>query len=243
MAVEVKNMITVAICDDSKAMVEAVKVSLEEYAKERDRDLRIFTFYSGDELVENYSCNYDILFLDIKMPGIDGIQAAEKIRRKDKKIIIIFLTSLMQHALDGYKVRAANYIIKPIKKKRLMMEMDRWIEELAQREEPFITVHNDNGNYKILLKSISYIETYNRNLMIHTADGDILCYWKLKEMEARIKQYGFSRCHSSYLVNLFYVENIEKMDIKLSSGVVIPIGKSKKKDFMQELARYWGNNI
>lgn len=243
MTVEVKNMITVAICDDSKAMVEAMKVSLEEYAIERERDLRICTFYSGDELVENYSCNYDILFLDIKMPGIDGIQAAEKIRRKDKKVIIIFLTSLIQHALDGYKVHAANYIIKPIKKKRLMMEMDHWIEELEQREEPFITIHNDKGNYKILLKSISYIETYNRNLMIHAAEGDILCYWKLKEMESKIKQYGFSRCHSSYLVNLFYVENIEKMDIKLSSGVMIPIGKSKKREFMQQLAWYWGRQV
>lgn len=240
MTSEVKNMITVAICDDSKATVEAMKTSLEEYAKERDSDLRIFTFYSGDELVENYSCNYDILFLDIKMPGIDGIQTAEKIRRKDKKVIIIFLTSLVQYALDGYKVNAANYIVKPIKKKRLMMEMDRWVKELTQREEPFITIHNDKGNYKVLLKSISYIETYNRNLMIHTAEGDILCYWKLKEMESKIKQYGFSRCHSSYLVNLLYVENIEKMDIKLSSGVMIPIRKSKKREFMQQLAKYWG---
>ena len=236
-------MITVAVCDDSKTMVEAMKASLEEYANERNKDLRIFTFYSGEELVEKYSCNYDILFLDIKMPGINGIQTAEKIRRKDKKVIIIFLTSLIQHALEGYKVNAANYIIKPIKKKRLMMEMDHWIGELEQREEPFITVHNDNGNYKILLKSISYIETYNRNLMIHTSEGDILCYWKLKEMESKIKQYGFSRCHSSYLVNLFYVENIEKMDIKLSSGKIIPIGKSKKKEFMQQLAGYWGRQM
>ncbi|MBN2920367.1 response regulator transcription factor [[Ruminococcus] gnavus] len=236
-------MITVAVCDDSKPMVEAMREKLEEYGKETAHELRIFTFSSGEEFLENYSCKYDILFLDIKMNGMNGIQVAEKIREKDKKVIIIFLTSLIQYALDGYRVNAANYIIKPINKKRLKMEMDHWISELIQREEPFITVHNDSGIYKILLKSISYIETYNRNLMIHTTRGNILCYWKLREIESKISQYGFARNHASFLVNLYFVENIEKMDIKLSTGELIPIGKSKKKAFMQQLASYWGTQV
>ena len=150
------------------------------------------------------------------MPGINGIEVAEKIREKDPKVIIIFLTSLVQHALDGYKVSAANYLIKPITKNRLKMELDRWIGKLEQSEEPYITVHNDSGDYKILLKSISYIETYNRNLMIHTDQGNIVCYWKLKEMENKIGEYGFVRNHSSFIVNLFYVSNIEKMEIKVA---------------------------
>lgn len=236
-------MITVAVCDDSKSMVEAMRENLEEYGKETAHELRIFTFSSGEELLENYNCKYDILFLDIKMTGMNGLQVAEKIRKQDKTVIIIFLTSLIQHALDGYKVNAANYIIKPIKKKRLTMEMDHWIGEMVQREEPFITVHNDSGTYKILLKTISYIETFNRNIMIHSTQGNILCYWKLKEMERKISQYGFSRNHSSFLVNLFYVENIEKSDVKLSTGELLPIGKSKKKEFMQQLASYWGTRV
>lgn len=236
-------MITVAVCDDSKAMVESMKSCLEEYGKEIKHELRIFCFDSGGALLDNYSCKYDIVFLDIKMPGINGIETAEKIREKDKNVIIIFLTSLIQYALDGYKVNASNYLIKPIQKKRLKMEMDRWISELEQKENPFITVHNDSGTYKILLKSISYVETYNRNLLIHTTKGNVLCYWKLRDLENKIGQYGFSRNHSSFLVNLFFVENIEKMDIKLSTGELIPIGKSKKKEFMKQLASYWGMQI
>lgn len=164
-------MITVAICDDSKPMLESMKACLEEYGNTINHELHIFSFESGEELLNNYNCRYDIIFLDIKMPGMNGIEAAEKIREKDKKVIIIFLTSLIQYALDGYKVNASNYLIKPIQKKRLKMEMDRWISELEQKEEPFITVRNDSGTYKILLKSIRYVETYNRNLLIHTTRG------------------------------------------------------------------------
>lgn len=233
-------MITIAVCDDSKNIVENMKKNIEEYQELTGRELRVFTFNNGEELLANYNCKIDILFLDIKMPKVNGIQAAEKIRQKDQKVIIIFLTSLVQHALDGYKVNAANYLIKPITKNRLKMELDRWINKLERSEEPYITVHNDSGNYKILLKSISYIETYNRNLMIHTDKGNVVCYLKMKEMENKIGQYGFVRNHSSFIVNLFYVSNVEKMDIKLITGERIPIGKSKKKEFMTSLASYWG---
>lgn len=236
-------MITIAVCDDSKKMVESMEKNLKDYATDAGRELRIFTFYSGEELLSKYNCTFDILFLDIKMPGINGIATAEKIREKDQKVIIIFLTSLVQHALDGYKVNAANYLIKPITKNRLKMELDHWICKLGQTEEPYITVHNDSGKYKILLKTISYIETYNRNLMIHTDQGNIVCYWKMREMENKIEKYGFVRNHSSFIVNLLYVSNIEKMDIKLITGERIPIGKSKRKEFMLHLASYWGGKL
>lgn len=236
-------MITIAVCDDSKNMVGNMKKIMEEYREATGVELRVFTFYSGEELLAEYNCKFDILFLDIKMPGINGIQVAEKIRQKDQKVIIIFLTSLVQHALDGYKVNAANYLLKPITKNRLKIELDRWTSKLGQSEESYITVHNDNGNYKILLKSISYIETYNRNLIIHTDQGNIICYWKLREMEDKIGQYGFVRNHSSFIVNLLYVSNIEKMEIKLTTGERIPIGKSKKKEFMTQLASYWGGIV
>ena len=176
------------------------------------------------------------------MPKMNGIETAKKIRERDSDVIIIFLTSLVQYALEGYDVNAANYLIKPISRKRMEMELDRWVGTLLQKEEPYICFHNDTGNYRILLKNISYIETYNRNLLIHTAEQNIVCYWKMKEMESKIAFYGFSRNHSSYIVNLFYVENIEKNEVKLSTER-LPISKTKKREFMEDIAEYWGNLI
>lgn len=233
-------MIAVAVCDDSPKMADSLKESIEAYGQSNQKELRIVLYYRGEDLLDHYSSSIDILFLDIQMPGLDGITVAEKIRQKDKKVIIIFLTSFVQYALEGYRVNASNYLIKPISRKRLSMELDRWIGELEKKEELFLAVRNDSGEYKILLKSIRYIETYRRNLMIHTDTADLICYQKLKTVEEKIGQYGFVRNHTSYLVNLFYVENIEKMNLQLTTGEILPIGKSKKKALMEQLGRYWG---
>lgn len=236
-------MISIAICDDSASMVNSLNESIREYAVQSGKEIRTFLYQSGTELLADYSGKFDLIFLDIKMPGMNGVETARKIREKDTGVIIIFLTSLVQYALEGYKVNAANYLIKPVGRSRLNAELDRWIREVEQREEPYLCLHNDNGNYKVLLKNISFIETYNRNLMVHTSQQDIVCYWKMKEMEKRVLPYGFARNHSSYLVNLFYVENIEKNDVRLSTGDRLPLSKAKKKEFMEKLAEYWGSRI
>lgn len=236
-------MISIAICDDSSSVLKSLEKNIQDYAKKNNKEIRVFSFHDGSELVENYYGKFDIIFLDIKMPKMNGMEAAKKIRESDSKVIIIFLTSLVQYALDGYNVNAANYIIKPITYKRIEIELNRWIRKLSQREEPYICFHNDNGNYRILLKNISYIETYNRNLLIHTGEQNIICYWKMKEMESKISSYGFSRNHSSYITNLFYVDSIEKNEVKLTTGERLPISKTKRKEFMEEIATYWGKLI
>lgn len=236
-------MISIAICDDSISMLTSLKQGIKNYASKNEREIRIFLYHDGVELLDNYSGKFDLIFLDIKMPKMNGVDVAKKIREKDSNVMIIFLTSLIQYALEGYKVNATNYIVKPISNKRLEIELDRCIIEISQREEPYICFHNDNGNYKILLKNISYVETYNRNLLIHTNDQNIICYWKMKELENKISSYGFSRNHSSYITNLFYVESIEKNEVKLSTGERLPISKAKKKTFLEEIAEYWGKLI
>lgn len=236
-------MISVAVCDDAKTLVESMEKMLLQYSQQICEEVRVFKYYSGNDLLEDYNGNYDIIFLDIKMPGITGIETAEKIRRKDNKVTLIFLTSLLNRAVDGYKVKAMNYIIKPIGYKRLKLELELWRSENRNKVEPFITVNNDTGSYKILLKSVSYIETYNRNLLIHTEKESIVCYKKLKNMEFELSEFGFARCHSSYLINLFYVRKIEKFDMELLTGKKIPISQTKKKQFMESLADYWGKQL
>lgn len=236
-------MISIAICDDSVNMLTSLDEGIKDYASRNEKEIRTFLYHDGPDLLNEYTGKFDLIFLDIKMPKMNGVDVAKKIREKDSKVMIIFLTSLMQYALEGYKVNATNYIIKPISSKRLEMELDRCMKVISQKEEPYICFHNDNGNYRILLKEIIYIETYNRNLLIHTNEKNIICYWKMKELESKIGSYGFARNHSSYIINLFYVENIEKNDIKLSTGERLPISKTKKKEFMEKLAEYWGQRI
>ena len=236
-------MITIAICDDSESVVNQLSGSIQRYAEETKQEIVIHKFYSGVELLDKYSENYDILFLDIKMPGIDGLLTAEKIRKMDKDVSIIFLTSLIQHALRGYEVNATSYIIKPISYKRLSMEIDRWCHKQTSAKEPFIIVKNAERSYKVLLKELVYIETANRKALFHTKDRNIMSYKKLRDLEEELKDFGFFRCHSSFIVNLSYIESIEKADSIIVTDEVIPVSQSKRKAFMQSLARFWGERL
>lgn len=236
-------MVSIAVCDDSKQIVESMEMLLNRYSLESEAEIRVFKFNTGKDLLKNYNGSYDLIFLDIKMPGMSGIEVAEEIRKKDDKVTIVFLTSLLNRAVDGYKVRAANYIIKPMSYKRLKIELESWFVKERQKDAPYIIINNDNGSYRVILQSISHIETFNRNLLVHTDNGNIASYQKMKHMAEALLQYGFVRCHSSYIVNLFYVEKVEKMDIQLVTSQKIPISQTKRKFFMESLAEYWGKRL
>lgn len=234
-------MIHIAICDDEKDFVARLTGLLNQYAAETGVEIKVTAYYDGMELIEKYDTTIDLIFLDIQMRLVNGLRAAERVRQMDEKVGIIFLTTLTQYGLEGYKYQATNYIIKPIRYARLKEEMKQWLERHRQDDSPFIVVANDAGKFKVFLKSLRFIETFNRNLLLHTDQENIICYKKMKELETELVQHGFVRCHSGYLVNLFYVKRIEKLDIILTTGERVPISQPKRKEFMERLADYWGD--
>ena len=234
-------MLHIAICDDERDFVRYLTDQLNQYGKETGRDIKITAYYDGMELIEKYDPTIDLIFLDIQMKMVDGLHAAERIRKMDEHVGIIFLTTLTQYGLEGYKYQATNYIIKPLKYGRLKSELNKFVVRSQKEKNPFLVIANDTGKYKVPLKSIRYVETYNRNLMFHTEQENIICYKTMKEMEQELCDKDFARCHTSYIVNLFYVKGIKKLNIELISGETIPISQPKRKVFMERLTNYWGN--
>ena len=235
-------MIHVAICDDEKEFVSEMRGLIERYSEEKQNEIRISSFANGLELMEHYDKTIDLIFLDIQMKGMDGLKAAEKIRQQDEEVGIIFLTSLKQYALEGYKYRAVNYIVKPMKYIRLKVELDRWIERFRNKN-PHIVVTNDSGTFKVMLNTLHYVETYKRNLLLHTDDGEVISYKNMKELEKELVPYGFYRCHVGFLVHMEFVKRVEKLNIELTSGETIYASKPKKKEFMEAMAEYWGKRL
>lgn len=236
-------MIRIAICDDEKHFVEQLKNILLTYNKNIEETIYVEEFYDGIMLLDKYDCRFDIIFLDIKMPYMDGVKVAEKIREKDKDVRIIFLTSLLGRAVDGYKVRAENFLIKPIEKKKVIHEIDNYIMLIRMNKQYCILIENTEGQFRVPIASLKYIETYNRNLLIHTEEQSIVCYKKLKELKEHLKDYGFAQSHKGYLVNLSYVKSIKGNDIMLTTKEVLPISRAMKKEFMQCLANYMGGQL
>lgn len=236
-------MLHIAICDDEKNFVTYLSNLLEQYSAETGEEIRITPYYDGMDLVEKYDATIDLIFLDIQMKLLNGLQAAEHIRRLDENVGIIFLTTLTQYGLEGYRYQAFNYIIKPMKYVRLKAEMDRWLKKYRQNASPSITVSGDTGKYRILLKSLRYAETYSRNLLLHTEQENIICHKTMKEMERELESHGFVRCHTSYLVNLSYVKGMKKLELALITGESLPISQPRRKEFALKLTEYWGDML
>lgn len=236
-------MLHIAICDDEQRFVDHLTGLIRQYAAETSEEIKVTPYYDGLELIEKYDPTVDLIFLDIQMKIINGLRTAERVRQMDEKVGIIFLTTLTQYGLEGYKYHAANYIIKPIKYVRLRDELNQFLARSRLDDFPSLVVKNDSGRYKIFLKNLRYIETFNRNLLFHTEQENILCYKSMKEIEQELKGQGFARSHSSYLVNLFYVKGARKLEIRLITGEVLPISQPKRKQFMEELTEYWGNML
>lgn len=238
-------MMHIAICDDEKDFVAYLTSQLNQYATETDLEIKVTAYYDGMELIEKYDTTIDLIFLDIQMRLVNGLRAAERIRQMDEKVAIIFLTTLTQYGLEGYKYQATNYIIKPMKYVRLKAEMDQWLKKHRKDDSPTMVVSNDTGRYKVFLKSLRYVETFNRNLLLHTEQDNIICYKSMKEMERELQDKGFVRCHTSYIINLYYVKNVKvkSLEIELITGEIIPISQPKRKAFMEQLAEYMGDQL
>lgn len=233
-------MLHIAICDDEQSFVDHLTGLIRQYAAETSEEIKTTTYYDGLDLIEKYDPTIGLIFLDIQMKIVNGLRTAERIRQMDEKVGIIFLTTLTQYGLEGYKYQAADYIIKPIKYVRLRDELNQFLLKSRRDDSPSLVIKNDSGRYKVFLKNLRYIETFNRNLLFHTEQEKILCYKSMKEVEQELSGQGFARSHSSYLVNLFYVKGVQKLEITLVTGEVIPISQPKRKQFMEELTEYWG---
>lgn len=236
-------MIHIAICDDEKPFVDHFLALLARYSEERGEAIKTTTYDDGLALIEHYDPTIDLLFLDIRMRLIDGLQAAAHVRRQDAQVGLIFLTTYTEFALDGYTYQATNYIVKPLGYARLKAELDRFIARRRAEEASVLVIANDEGRFKVPLRAIHYIETFKRNLLLHAEQEDIICYCSMKEMEAQLAGNDFVRCHTSYLVNLFYVKDVKKLELELVSGEHIPISQPKRKAVMARLVEYWGDAL
>ena len=198
----------IAICDDEVSMVQI----LEEKIKELLPDAVIDKYLSGDELIASGS-KPDILFLDIQMPGMDGMETAKMLRQDNEDMILIFVTAAEEYVFQAFDVGAFHYLVKPFSDEKLKEVVTKAVHNIKrssrlEKDEKYIMVQTAGSHIKIFLRDIVYAEVYNRKVIIHTRSTDIEYYGKLQEL-SDMAGADFFRTHRAYLVHFKYVEKYD----------------------------------
>lgn len=217
--------IKIAVCDDAAEDIELLSKALSTY----DPSFEIFTYPSGKTLVDEFldaDSDIDLLFLDIYMPELDGIVTAKKIHTRYPELKIIFLSSSQDHFLQAYEVFAFNYILKPFDRDRLYAVLDRAVAEIGKEQGRKIFIQYKSSAHSVDCRDICYIESRDRLLLFHLADGEALqCYQKMDEIINELPEQFFIRCHQSFLVNVRHITEMGENYFRIGQVV---IGISRK---------------
>ncbi len=233
-------MIRIAIVEDEEKCRELLENHAKRFAREEPAELEITAFSDGLQLVERYTPRFDVIFLDIQMPQMDGMEAARRIREHDEDVILIFVTNLAQMALKAFEVSATDFVIKPVSYPAFQQKMKKVVRMLAKRPQSFVMLPFKGGMQKMPAEEIYYIEVRDHRLYCHTAEGEkLMASGTLSALEAKLAEAHFSRCNSCYLVNLRYVSSIARDSITVGEDT-LAVSRSRKKAFLQELAEYVG---
>jgi DNA-binding LytR/AlgR family response regulator len=221
----------IAICDDEKNLRESI-LSL---IKAQCRDCHVDLFSSGIELL-NTSTVYDIYFLDIQMPGLTGIETAERLRAQHAPdSVIIFVTALKEYMSGAFDVRAFHYLVKPVNEDKFNSVFSRALTEynkFNELAEKYILIKSGSTHHKILVKDVLYIESQGKKVSVHTKTGRMEYYDTMQELENALGD-SFFRCHRCYLVNMSHVVRYNATSVQLSDGSEIHLAQKKFQDFVK----------
>lgn len=230
----------VGICDDQEETRELIADKVKIACPEAD----IILYKSGQEVLDALMLP-DILFLDIQMPGIDGMQTARELRRINSKVIIIFVTVTGDYVFQSFDVGAFHYLVKPFddaKFKEVLQNAERQYRELElpvtniKKELPPLIITTNGGHIPVNFEDIVYAEVFDRKILLHTMESDIEYYGKMKDLE-KMAGDGFYRPHRAYLINFDYISKYNSSVIYLKRGQAL-MAKQKYKDFVQCYLRY-----
>lgn len=232
----------IAACDDDSVFLQELCTYFKSYTKEYNCNLEYHTFTNPLELVTQIEkgIHYDVILLDMFMPGINGIQCAKDIRSYDNFVKIIFLTSSPEFAIDSYTVKAYDYLLKPIQKENLIVILNQLVKEFNTAKDNIFVFKCKTGIVKISLSKLEYCEMINRKIMLYLTDGKKYeCSLKINDLEKKLEHFGmFLRPHRSFLVNMDYIQMLTTHNIIMECDATIPIPREKYAQIKQTYMEY-----
>ena len=225
-------MIKIAIVEDEELYAKQLNEYLRQYERENGEAIEVTIYSDGDRIVDKYQSQYDIILMDIEMKFMDGMSAAEEIRKIDTEVVIIFITNMTQYAIRGYAVDALDYVLKPVSYFALSQRLNRAIGRMRKRESKMIMVNMKGGIVRLNIANIYYIESQGHTLILHTILGDYETSGTMKEMEGKLLDMNFCRGNKGYLINLQHVDGISDGCAIVKDERLI-LSRARKKELME----------
>jgi len=235
-------MLRIAVVEDDPSALAQIQQFLSQYQLERGAALTVYPFRDGGELLADYRPVYDIIFLDIEMPRVDGMTAAETIRRTDRNVVIVFITRMAQYAVQGYSVGALDFVLKPLSYYTFCVKLDRAVQLVDRRRKSHVMLPLPDGAVRLDTRQIYYVEIQDRRLHYYTDQGVYTLRGSMKQAESQLAGRHFVRCNYWYLVNLFHVTEV-KRDVAVVAGHELEISRRTRSAFLSALTDYLGGGI
>lgn len=227
----------VVICDDDAVIRKQIIGFIKNYGEDLS-DINLYEFSSGEKLISTIGeKNLDIIFLDIEMDKIDGVDTAKLIRIHDKNAIIIFISSHTERVFDTFDCETFNFITKPITQERFNKVFSKALEKYKLLNGYFI-ISWRNENIKMPISKIKFFECYRKHIIFHTYDGELEMVATLGDTLHQLAIYGFTQTHQGYVVNMNLIKRFEGMDIILTDGTKVPMSSRKRTDVLKEYAKH-----
>lgn len=239
-------MIRIAIVEDEPVAAETLKNMITKFGTE-NAPFAVFDvadFCDAETFLRNFG-EYDVIFLDIQMGGMSGMDAAREIRKKNEEVLIVFVTNMAQYAVESYEVEAYDFILKPLSYGNFFMKFRRILKKIAHSgNDDFCTLKTRFETRKVKIKDIVYVESSNHNLIFHVTGGEEVRITgsTMNEWEAKLAPRYFVRCNSGFLVNLKYVSAVRGEYVE-ADGEQLRISRSRRQSFMTAFAKYVGGSV
>lgn len=231
----------IALVDDMPFDKKLLYEHLCKYEAENELKFDITEFSSGLEFLEQYDGGFDIIFMDIDMPHLNGIEAARRLRQVDPMVVLVFVTNIAQYAICGYEVNAIDYLLKPVSWLTFRSKLEKAVRAVPSHAEDSLIIPCEDSFLRVPVSDIYYLEKEKNYILYHTAQGVFRDRGSMTEMTARLEPSHFSRCTSGCLVNLRYVTRVGKDSIWLGE-TCLPLARSQRKSFTAEFLSYLGGS-
>ena len=231
-------MTGIAIVEDDREHAAQLEACIRRYAKERGFEVSVRIFYDAVTFLEKYAAEDQIVFMDIMMPMLDGMEAARILRQKDPLVVLVFVTTMRQYAIQGYEVDASDFIVKPVSYPEFALKFTRILGKIRRADAgDQVFLKTENSFVRLPAGDILYVEVKGHYCVYHTLSGEYRRYQTMKSAESALPADSFARCNNYLLVNLAHVTRVDGMRVFLKDEV-LPISHPRRKAFADAVNRF-----